>query len=53
MKITAPIQNTHHHITLSTNDNAHSITIPPKATGYGSRANGGESLLLPLATASA
>lgn len=52
MKISAHIQNTHnhHHITLATNDNAHTITIPPKPTGYGSSANGGELLFLALAS---
>ncbi len=52
MKITAHIQNSHnhHHITLATNDTAHAITIPPKSTGYGSSANGGELLFLALAT---
>jgi organic hydroperoxide reductase OsmC/OhrA len=52
MKITAHVQNSynHHHVTLATNDNAHSITIPPKASGYGSSANGGELLFLALAT---
>lgn len=52
MKISAHIQNSHnhHHITLSTNDATHTITIPPKTTGYGSSANGGELLFLALAT---
>lgn len=52
MKITASIQNSkdRHHITLTTNDNAHSITIPPRASGFGSSANGGELLFLALAT---
>lgn len=52
MKISAHIQNTHrhHHITLSTNDTIHSINIPPKSSGYGSSANGGELLFLALAT---
>jgi organic hydroperoxide reductase OsmC/OhrA len=52
LKITAHVQNSrdHHHITLSTNDNAHAIVIPPKSTGYGSSANGGELLFLALAT---
>lgn len=52
MKITSQIQNSHnhHHITLSTNDATHTITIPPKTTGYGSSANGGELLFLALAT---
>ena len=52
MKITARVENgkDHHQVTLQTNDNAHSITIPPKSTGYGSSANGGELLFLALAT---
>lgn len=52
MKIIAQVRNTynHHHITLSTNNTTHSITIPLEATGLGSNANGGELLLLPLAT---
>ena len=39
-----------HHVTLSTNDNVHSLTVPPKSTGFGSSANGGELLFLALAT---
>ena len=52
MKITARVENSrdHHHVILQTNDNVHSIVIPPKSTGYGSRANGGELLFLALAT---
>jgi len=52
LKISAHIQNSHdhHHVTLSTNDAAHSINIPPKSSGYGSSANGGELLFLALAT---
>ncbi|CUS04997.2 OsmC family protein [Candidatus Promineifilum breve] len=52
MKISAHLQNTHnhHHITLTTNDTTHTIEIPPKSTGYGSSANGGELLFLALAT---
>jgi len=37
-------------VTLQTNDNAHSIVIPPKTTGYGSSANGGELLFLAVAS---
>ena len=37
-------------MTLQTNDNVHSIVIPSKPTGYGSSANGGELLLLALAS---
>ena len=52
MKISARLQNSanQHHITLQTNDQIHSLTIPPKATGFGSSANGGELLFLALAT---
>jgi organic hydroperoxide reductase OsmC/OhrA len=52
MKISAHIQNSYnqHRVTLSTNDNAHSIEIHPRSTGYGSSANGGELLFLALAT---
>ncbi len=52
MKISARVENSEgqHHVTLQTNDNTHSLTIPPKSTGFGSRANGGELLFLALAT---
>jgi organic hydroperoxide reductase OsmC/OhrA len=52
MKISARVDNSQgqHHVTLTTNDNSHSINIPPKSTGFGSSANGGELLFLALAT---
>ena len=52
MKITAHVENSKdtHQVTLQTNENVHSISIPPKSTGYGSSANGGELLFLALAT---
>lgn len=52
MRITANVENSKnkHQVTLQTNDTVHSITIPPKSTGYGSSANGGELLFLALAT---
>ncbi|WP_428665595.1 OsmC family protein [Runella sp.] len=52
MKISANVQNSQgkHEVTLQTNDNLHSITIPAKSTGLGSSANGGELLFLALAT---
>ena len=52
MKITARVENSkdNHQVTLQTNDHVHSITIPPKPTGFGSSANGGELLFLALAT---
>lgn len=52
MKISARVENSrdNHEVTLQTNENVHSINIPPKATGYGSSANGGELLFLALAS---
>lgn len=52
VKISAQVRNSHgeHHATLTTNGNTHSIDIPPKASGLGSSANGGELLFLALAT---
>jgi uncharacterized OsmC-like protein len=52
MKISARIENSkdNHQVTLQTNDHIHSIAIPPKPTGYGSSANGGELLFLALAS---
>jgi uncharacterized OsmC-like protein len=39
-----------HQVELTTNGNAHGIAVPPRATGYGSSANGGELLFAALAT---
>ena len=52
MKISARVENSRdqHHVTLTTNENSHSLNIPPKRTGFGSSANGGELLFLALAT---
>jgi len=52
MKISARILNVQgkHEVSLRTNDNVHSIAIPPKTSGLGSSANGGELLFLALAT---
>lgn len=52
MRITAKVENSrnNHKVTLQTNHNVHSIVIPPRPTGYGSSANGGELLFLALAT---
>lgn len=52
MKISARVENSKdsHQVTLQTNNNIHSIAIPPKPTGYGSSANGGELLFLALAS---
>ncbi len=43
-------QQNSHGVQLTTNGNAHAVQIAPKATGYGSSANGGEMLFLALAT---
>ena len=52
MRISATVQNSEgqHQVTLRTNDNVHSLAIPPKSAGFGSSANGGELLFLALAT---
>jgi uncharacterized OsmC-like protein len=52
MKIRARLENQKglHQVTLATEGNAHSLTIPPKSTGFGSSVNGGELLFLALAT---
>jgi uncharacterized OsmC-like protein len=52
MRIVAQVQNSlgKNEVTLRTNDNVHSVAIPSKPTGFGSRANGGELLFLALAT---
>jgi uncharacterized OsmC-like protein len=52
LKISARVLNSldNHQVTLTTGSSSHSITIPPKPTGYGSSANGGEVLFLSLAT---
>ncbi len=52
MKIGASVRNSlnNHQVTVRTNDNVHSINVPPKASGFGSSANGGELLFLALAT---
>ncbi len=52
MKISARVENSkdNHKVFLQTGDNVHSILIPPKPTGYGSSANGGELLFLALAS---
>ena len=51
MKVKASVinQENSNEVFLQTNDNIHSIKIPPKATGFGSSANGGELLFLSLA----
>jgi uncharacterized OsmC-like protein len=52
MKLSAHLENSEgkHEITLNTNDKSQSIVIPPRSTGFGSSANGGEILFLALAT---
>jgi len=52
MKISARVDNSkdQHQVTLTTESNTHPIVIPPKSTGFGSSANGGELLFLALAT---
>ena len=52
MRISARIHNQvgQHDVRLTTNDQSQALTIPPKATGFGSSANGGELLFLALAT---
>ena len=52
MKISAHVTNSegNHQITLKTGENSHSIHIPPRPSGFGSSANGGELLFLALAT---
>ncbi len=52
MKISARVHNSQntHRVTLRTHDDSHSIHIPPRQTGFGSSANGGELLFLALAT---
>ena len=52
MRINARVQNSRnaHQVTLQTDDKIHSIVIPPKTSGFGSSANGGELLLLAVAT---
>ena len=52
MKISAHVHNSEgrHEVTLTTNNNSHFLSIPPKPSGFGSSANGGELLFLALAT---
>lgn len=52
MKIVAHVWNGEgkNDVTLRTDGHEHSLSVPPKPTGFGSSANGGELLFLALAT---
>ena len=52
MKICAHVHNSRndHRVTLRTDDHSHTVRIPPRSTGFGSSANGGELLFLAVAT---
>jgi organic hydroperoxide reductase OsmC/OhrA len=52
MRISAQVHNQdgQHEVRLTTNDQSRTLTIPPKPSGFGSSANGGELLFLALAT---
>lgn len=39
-----------HHVVLATDGNRRELAVPPRASGFGSAANGGELLCLALAT---
>ena len=52
MKVSAKLKNglDLHEVTVQTNEASRAIIIPPKATGRGSSINGGELLMLAIAT---
>lgn len=52
ISISAAVDNRHnsHDVRLTTNGNMHTISVAPKATGFGSSANGGEMLFAALAS---
>lgn len=52
MKVSASIKSNfnHHEVVVQSDDAAKVLQISPKASGYGSSVNGGELLLLSLAT---
>ncbi len=52
MNIAAIVRNSyqHHEVIVQTNESARKMAIEPKSSGYGSSVNGGELLLVALAT---
>jgi organic hydroperoxide reductase OsmC/OhrA len=52
MNISARVENHlhHHEVTVSTENNVKTISIPSRADGFGSSVNGGELLFLAMAT---
>lgn len=52
ISISVAVDNSHnsHDVQLTTNGNTHAISVAPKASGYGSSANGGEMLFAALAS---
>jgi len=52
MKISASVRNasTHHEVSVSTGESTQALAIPHKPSGQGSGVNGGEFLMLALAT---
>ena len=52
MRISAKVNSTlnNHRVSVQTNNDSKSLSISSKSTGYGSSVNGGEFLLLALAT---
>lgn len=52
MKISAKVSSklNQHRVEVKTNDTTREVHIPPKTSGYGSSVNGGELLMLALAT---
>ena len=52
VKISASVRNAPscHEVVVSTGSSSQSLTVPPKPTGQGSNVNGGEFLMLALAT---
>jgi len=52
MHISATVRNkqAHHEVAVATDDSVKTLTVPPRSTGFGSGVNGGEFLMLALAT---